>query len=199
MIAALRSNQRALGALAVLAAAVIIIAGGLLITMTMVKAKWLEIDAQQTELDALHRRIAAASKPGTSEPAVTVDPFLEGANFALASNALQQRVVSLVEQSGGTLITVGVDPPSVDNDQAGRKVVVQAVAQMSNDGLQEILYRLESESPFVFVDSLTATRAANQGSGVGGGGGGGEGEDAGRPIVLAIDLRVSAYFRKADQ
>jgi hypothetical protein len=189
--AALTSNRRALGALAVLAAAVVVVAGSLLVGLTLLKATWLEVDAQQTELEALQRRVAAATKAGTEAPEPTVDPFLEGGNFALASNSLQQRVVSLVEQSGGTLITVGVDPPSVDGE-ASRRVIVQAVAQMSNDGLQEILYRLESETPFVFVESLTATKASTQGAG--------ETEEAGKqPLRLAVDLRVSAYFRKADQ
>ncbi len=191
MTAPLKSNRRALGALAVLAAVLVVTAGAMLLVSTLLKARWLEIDAQQTELEALQRRIAAATKTGNDDPKTTVDPFLEGANFALASNALQQRVVSLVEQGGGTLITVSVDPPSLDaSGEAGSRVVVQAVAQMPNDSLQEILYRLESETPFVFIENLTATRATGQV---------GDGEEGSRPLRLAVDLRVSAYFRKADQ
>ena len=136
MMAALLSNRRAVGALAVLATLLIVIAGGMLLVTTLIQAKWLENDAQQTELEVLRRRLAGAAQSGPTEPAPSVDPFLEGANFALASNALQQRVVKLVEESGGTLITVGVDPPSAEDNEAGRPVVVQAVAQMTNDGLQ---------------------------------------------------------------
>jgi hypothetical protein len=51
-----------------------------------------------------------------------------------------------------------------------------------------VLYQLESQAPFVFVENLIITRAAIRGSG-----------DAEEPTSpkLSVDLRASGYFRKA--
>jgi len=94
----------------------------------------------------------------------------------------------MIEQAGGTLVSVGVDPPVTGEDESSRKAVVQATAELSNDGLQEVLYQLESQAPFVFVENLIITRAAIRGSG-----------DAEEPTSpkLSVDLRASGYFRKA--
>jgi hypothetical protein len=156
-------------------------------TWSMISAKQSEIEARQTQLEALKRR-AAQPTPGSGGPARTVEPFFaEG--FALAANELQQRVVGLIENAGGTLVTVGIDPPVIADDDSGRRVVVQAVAELSNDSLQEVLYQLEAETPFVFVENLLVSRVVPRGSG--------DAEAAPTSPRLSVDLRAAGYFRRA--
>ena len=116
----------------------------------------------------------------------TVEPFFAD-GFALAANELQQRVVGLIENAGGTLVTVGIDPPVTADDESGRRVVVQAVAELSNKSLQELLY--QSEGPFIFVENLLVSRLVPRGSA--------DAEDSQISRRLSVDLRAAGYFRRA--
>lgn len=185
---ALALTQRLTAAVAILLIALVVIVGAMLLTLTMIEAKRSEIDARQTELAALQRRMALPA-PAANTPENPIDPFVEGGAFALAANALQQRVVGLIESSGGTLVTVSIDPPVVADDESGRRVVVQAVAELNNDGLQHVLYQLESELPFVFVENLAVGRVASRELG--------ETEKTQKLPRLSVDLRIAGYFRKA--
>jgi hypothetical protein len=58
---------------------------------------------------------------------------------------------------------------------------------MTIEGLQEVLYKLEGETPFAFVDALTVDRVAPRNP---------EAESSQAEQRLRIDLRVTGYFRK---
>ena len=166
---------------------VIVLVTAVLFTWGMIEARQSEIQARQTQLEALKRR-AAQPAPVSSAQVRTVEPFFAD-GFALAANELQQRVVSLIENAGGTLVTVGIDPPVTADDESGRRVVVQAVAELSNKSLQELLYHLESEGPFVFVENLLVSRLVARGSA--------DAEDRQISPRLSVDLRAAGYFRRA--
>src|SRR3954463_8156400 len=126
---AIPEKYRATAAVSLVLLFIIVLVSATAFTWSMISAKQSEIEARQTQLEALKRR-AARPAPASSSQARTVDPFFaEG--FALAANELQQRVVGLIENAGGTLVTVGVDPQVVADDETGRRVVVQAVAELS--------------------------------------------------------------------
>ena len=166
---------------------IIVLVTSVLFTWGMIEARQSEIQARQTQLEALKRR-AAQPAPASKAQVRTVEPFFAD-GFALAANELQQRIVGLIENAGGTLVTVGIDPPVTADDESGRRVVVQAVAELSNNGLQELLYHLESEGPFVFVENLLVSRLVPRGSG--------EAEDRQTSPRLSVDLRAAGYFRRA--
>lgn len=180
-------NRRPAAAVLIVAVLVATIGGGLWFTYSMVQAQRLNIEALQTEYEALRRRAAMPARTGETGPVLAADPYLSGATLALAANSLQQRIVGLIEATGGTLVTVSIEPAVSDEDEAGRRVVVQAVAQMNNDGLQEVLYRIESEAPFAFIDNLVVTRVATRGSD----------EEEDKTLRVTVDMRVAGYFRKA--
>jgi cytoskeletal protein RodZ len=167
---------------------VVVLIFGMLFTWGMIAAKQSEIEARQTQLQALQRR-AAQPPPAASAQTSTVEPFLGDGSFAIAANELRQRVVALIEAADGKLVTVGTDPPVTADDETGRRVVVQAVAELSNDGLQQVLYELESAAPFVFVETLLVNRVVSRGSG--------EAEETQSSPRLSVDLRAAGYFRKA--
>ena len=165
----------------------IVLVSTLLFTWDLIRTTQTEVQARQTQLDALKRRAAMPSAK-TAGNQQNVDPYFSDGPFALVANELQQRVVGLIENAGGTLVSVGVDPQNTGEEESSRKAVVQATAEMTNDGLQDVLYQLESQTPYVFVENLVITRAQTRGSG-----------DADEPTSprLSVDLRASGYFRKA--
>ena len=135
----------------------VVLISALLFTWGIIQAKQAEIDARQTQLQALQRR-AAMPPPSAGTQTEHVDPFFGDGSFALAANELRQRVVEQIENADGTLVSVGTDPQVTADDEFSRRVVVQAVAELTNDGLQQVLYELEAAAPFVFVDTLQVTR-----------------------------------------
>lgn len=78
--------------------------------------------------------------------------YLTGATDALAAAELQTRVRQGVVEFGGQLRSTQNLPAKVDRDFRRVAVRVQLTANLSS--LHHLLFRLESEKPFVFVDSL---------------------------------------------
>ena len=180
-------SNRAAWALVVLVGLIVVIAGGVLIAESFADAASLEADAKATMLESLRKRLALPARPVS--PVSEENEFLEGGNYALAANALQQRVVGIIEAAGGTLVTVGIDPPTNDDSNApGRRIVVQVVSELSNDGLQEVLYQLETERPFVMLDTLNVRRLQDRS--------GGEANAAAQGVKLAVDFRAYGYVRR---
>lgn len=182
------NKYHATAAVSLMLLVIVVLVSAMLFTWGLIGAKKSEIEARQTQLQALQRR-AAQPAPAQSAQAKTVEPFFGDGSFAIAANELQQRVVGMIESAEGTLVTVGADPQVTADDESGRRVVVQAVAELTNDGLQQVLHELESEAPFVFVETLLVSRVVPRGSG--------EGEEAASSPRLSVDLRAAGYFRKA--
>jgi hypothetical protein len=170
----------------------VVLAGSLAIALAILAAGaiaaaelttlWRSLDARGTELAVLQRRLSAA---GQAAPSIAGSgPFLDGATFSLAANALQRRLVGLIEASGGTLLMASVEAPTVDG-QADHRATVQALAEMTNDGLQQVLYALESELPLVMVTSLTVESSPPQTEGA---------TPATGNSRLRVDLRVIGHF-----
>ena len=81
--------------------------------------------------------------------------FLPPAPPTLAAADLQQRVKSLVEGSGGSLLSVQA-LPAVEEGGVVR-VAVSIALQGNVDSLQKMLHSLESQVPLLFVDNLEVT------------------------------------------
>lgn len=176
-------NRQAVAALGILAGIVLllIIAGNLFVGAT--SAKRLALEARQTELAVFQRRLAARPR---EDAGAAIEPFLTGATLSLAANSLQERVTSLIDELDATLLSIGVEPAG--SGEAANRVRVQANAEMDIVALQELLYRLESETPFVFVDSLIVERIAPRRPSED------DDEDEERQL-LRVDLHLSGYWR----
>ena len=183
-----RANNRASGALAVLLVFLALAAAGAYTGFSMLQVQQLELDARQSQFDALRRRLPPTQGPGSTEPAVAINPFLSEDNFALSANALQKRVVELIEAAHGTLNTVGVDPPITGDAELARRVSVQVSAELTNDALQEVLHQIESAVPFAFVETLSMTGARA-----------GDASEPGEARIeprLTVSMSVVGYRRK---
>lgn len=78
--------------------------------------------------------------------------YLSGGTDALAAAELQQRVRDLVSRHGGQLRSIQNLPAHTDGDFRSIAVRVQISAGLAS--VHRLLYQLESEKPFVFVDNL---------------------------------------------
>ena len=78
---------------------IIVLVTTILFTWSIIEAREAEIQARETQLEALKRR-AAQPPQGSSPQARKVEPFFAD-SFALAANELQQRVVGVIENAGG--------------------------------------------------------------------------------------------------
>jgi hypothetical protein len=190
MSAAVQDNNRAAGAFALLLLLLLLAGGGAFASISILETKQLELDALQTQRDNLTRR-PPPSPSSEAETRISVQPFLAEENFALAANALQRRVVGLIEESEGKLLTVGVDPPITGDEELARRVSVQVTAELTNEALQKVLYELEKSVPFVFVDTFGVSRKQT--------GDGSEAAEAQSEPPLSVSLSVTGFRRKGSQ
>jgi hypothetical protein len=184
-------SNRAQGALALFVLLIALIVGAALFGNSIVDARQTEAEARAAEVELLQRRVRMPI-PAPATAGEQENVYLEGENYALAVNALQQRVVSLIEEANGKLVTVAVDPAESTDQGVSRRAALQIAAELDNDGLQSLLYQLEAERPVVMVDSLNVRRAVRSGQA--------EGEAQAQEHEaprLTVDLRVVGFYRKA--
>ncbi len=139
------------------------------------------------DLEAIAAR-AKARNPGLAraERTLSADPFLPGASPALAANGMQTRLVGLAEDCGVALKTLGAEPATDVEPGTLPRVTVQATARGKIEAIQKLLYRLETETPFVLVDdvSIRPAPAALDGSG------------GSRTPDLDVDLRLIGFLHR---
>jgi general secretion pathway protein M len=122
--------------------------------------------ATQTMLDQLEGRSLAGHNNDTSlmGNAPPGSAFLEGPNSNVAGAALLQRIVTAVQRVGGSVTSsqVDIDGPRAKDGWVGLLVS----CEVEQPALQQLLYDIEADMPFLFVDQLTvqAPKAGSAGS-----------------------------------
>lgn len=79
-------------------------------------------------------------------------PFLAGQSVNVAGAALLQRVVSEIRNIGGNVLSSQVDLDNPGAKQGWVELVVSCEIEPAN--LQSLLYNVEAEMPFLFIDQL---------------------------------------------
>lgn len=80
---------------------------------------------------------------------------------ALAAAALQERVKTVVQRSGGDLTSTQV-LPAEEEGQGFRRVTVNVRMAVSTPSLQEVFYELESTLPYLLVDEVVILSRASR-------------------------------------
>lgn len=113
------------------------------------------IESLSDTLLRLQGRSPATARLAAGEDGTVVgSAFLEGTTVTVAGAALLQRVVGVVTQHGGSVLSSQLDlqgPQSKDGF-----LTVTANCDLEQRALQEIVYELEAGMPFLFVDQLVA-------------------------------------------
>ena len=115
---------------------------------------------QLTRLEARAKaRGEARARSGAAAPATA---FLDAPTQGLAVAQLQAYIAQLSVEHNCHLVSSGSEPAK--REEGADQIRFQATVEASSQSLQAFLYRLESGTPYVFVDTLTVqlTGAASQ-------------------------------------
>ncbi len=78
--------------------------------------------------------------------------YLTGGTDALAAAELQDRVKNVIESNGGKLRSIQTVPGKAD--EGFKRVTIRVQLSGTTSALYKVLYRLESSTPFLFLDNL---------------------------------------------
>jgi general secretion pathway protein M len=103
----------------------------------------------QAELQAMQQRNAAMSG------------LVEGSSAALAAAVVQSDVKVIVERNGGTVLSSQNMPSSLtDNFE---KIEIQYDLTLPPGNLKNVIYQLETHTPYLFLDSVNMRMPENWG------------------------------------
>lgn len=144
-----------------------------------------ELAQRQDVLDRLVARQHARTDPQSrSKPtAAPASAFLNAATLGLASADLQAYVARLAERHAA-LVSFGSQSPG--GEKVANAVRIEASMDISLGELQVLLYQIESGTPYVYVDSVTAHAGAS-------GAGAGRGSDT---LLLRVTLGLRALWHR---
>lgn len=129
-----------------------------------VLAAWQQTESTIGQAQALLQRYRALAEQraqlaervsAQEEAAETVSGYLTGPSDALAAAALQDRVKSVIERAEGELRSTQILPAqAVEIGVPARRTALRIQFGISVEGLQEVLYELETGEPYLFIDDL---------------------------------------------
>ncbi len=139
----------AIGALAVLT---LVVLGVIAVAIADLNSAQARIADRQTILAAINQRLAGGSKaePVEAGPAVA---FVLGKTAAIAAAELQHNVTSLISDARGEVISVKINLPE---NEKSRRIGLLVTFDIRTEGLQRILYGVETGEPLLLVDNLDA-------------------------------------------
>lgn len=138
--------------------------------------------------DELRSRKGLAGLHFTTEPPAG-SPYIEASTATVAGATLQQRVDALIAEAGGSVASSELELQDQGAD-SGRIGLVVA-CDIDQDGLQRVLYELESGMPVLFVRRLAiqAVQADGQADG--------QAEGQARPVRIRAQIGLSGQWRPA--
>lgn len=146
------------------------------------RAKQLErYQAQLKTIPVLQERLERLKSEGAQ------DAFYLGvANESLGGVALQRRLEEMVSSVGGGLTSIQILP--AEHDQALTRLSVRARLQLELPELREVLYRIESSEPLMFVEQMTVRAMRPRRRNVR--------QVTDQSMQLTVNMVVQAYIRK---
>lgn len=132
----------------------------------------------------LEERLAARQEADAGSGA-----YLKGSSEALAAAALQEQVRTIISAAGGELRSTQILPVQPFGPEGSiRRASLRLQLAVDIEGLQQLLYELETVEPYLFVDDLNIRerrlrRLRNQ--------------DESKSL-LDVDLEVSGFLRPAN-
>jgi len=100
-------------------------------------------------------RVVAGTAPAAA--------FIDAPTAGLASAQLQTYIENVATEQHATLLSSGME--SAARDDSPDAIRLQATLELDLKSLQAMLYRLESGTPYVFVETFVVQPSATQGGG----------------------------------
>lgn len=102
--------------------------------------------------DAASDTGAADAGDESSEEGGGESAYLEGASEALVAADLQNRVKTVVQDNGGVLNSTQI--LETTSESGFRRLAVRVRMSAGMDALYKVLYELETQRPFLFIDNI---------------------------------------------
>lgn len=158
MNTALRLNMNTATTAASVAGYVALIMAAIAVTwwsLASISEQRASVAATQAMLDQLEARSLSGRQDDAAlmRNAPSGSAFIEGQTQNVAGAALLARVATAVHRVGGNMISsqVDIDGPRAKDGWVG----VLVSCELDQPALQQLLYGLESDMPFLFVDQIT--------------------------------------------
>lgn len=148
------------------------------------------LQVRQQKFTAAAARAPALEKELEALAGVKADQggFLEEKPRALAAADLQQLLGSLIEQSGGSLVSTQV-LEEINNDSVFPEITVKVYLRGATEVLQKLMYRLEINRPLLLPDNLLVQKRQQ--------GDAGGGRDADE-LEIRFDVTAFIYQSQSD-
>lgn len=137
----------ALGTLAVLALVVLGVTAVSLADLHSARARLVD---RQSILAAIDKRLAGGAK-AESVDAGPAAAFVLGKTAAIAAAELQHNVTSRISDASGDVVSVKINLPE---NEKSRRIGLLVTFDIRTEGLQRVLYGVETTEPLLLVDSL---------------------------------------------
>lgn len=124
------------------------------------------VEAQNDILMRLEGRNPGTSRAAMGDGAVSRSYFLEGSTVTVAGAALLQRVIGIVTQHGGSVLSSQVDLQGTQSKDGFLTVIASCL--LEQPALQQVIYDLEAGMPFLFIEQLDAQTSPASTNAVGG-------------------------------
>ena len=105
------------------------------------------------------RKVAGARGPSGDATMPSGSAFLEGATVTIAGATLLQRVAGAVTKFGGSVLSTQLDLQGTQSRPGFLSMI--ASCEIGQSELQKLLYDLEAEMPFLFIDQLVVQTPLN--------------------------------------
>jgi len=114
-------------------------------------ARYQALEAARPEVEAELRQL--------QERNAAMSGLVEGRSAALAAAAVQADVKAIVESNGGTILSTQNIPPTAAN--GFEKIEIQYDISLSLGSLKNIIYQIETHTPYLFIDSVNMRMPEN--------------------------------------
>ena len=148
------------------------------------------LEVARSQLERFQR--LAAQLPGLRAQAAQLreqDPLtpylVQATNDALAAAELQERLKAITLGHAGRILSTRVLKGAADGPF--ERVVVEARLEISLEGLQDLLYEIDTKKPYLFIEELSVMRRPQR-----------RGSSAGAADVLETRLVLYGLRRRAD-
>lgn len=156
-LASLNPQQSRRLAIATLVAAVVLIAGPIAFVVWSVNQHYeTELANKRDRIARLQAIASTRTEVGRQLDAMRAkDPrkfFLRGGAIALSAAEVQEAVRAIIEQNGGTLVTM--QAPTSRDEGRFKQINVNLQITATVQSLKRILHAIDSNTPYLFVDNL---------------------------------------------
>jgi hypothetical protein len=146
-----------------------------------------ELDAKTRLLESLEQP-ASLEAPDNSKPRQTDvrAATIAAATETVAASELHKAILGCLEESGGAIHSIQAEATSDVIDDNIRRITAQVTFDGSIESLQQLLLKLETTRPYVFIDSLSVQPSPSARSGS-------------RPWdTLRVSFVASSYWQNRD-